>query len=105
VLTAQFGATGLAGAGVFIALTQAVVVTFGAIRHLKLSPMIPALRQLPYALVPIALVLVVNAISGHRSLPAGIVVWLGGILAVELSAHGPTAGFIASIRRPRASRG
>lgn len=99
VVAAVGGRIGLAIGASSVYGLQAVAFAVFARRHLRLGVVRPALRQLPYALVPIAIIFAFRVVSSHGGLAIVLALWLAGMLAVEAAARWPTVAFLATLRR------
>lgn len=104
ILAKTGGAKWLTIGAVSAYAVQAVAFAFFARRLVgRQAAILSAVRQLPYALVPIALIVAQHALWSYRSLLLSVALWLGGIVAVEAAARWPTLGTIARIRAGRAT--
>ncbi len=104
LLAALGGTTALAAGGTAVSFIQAAAFAFLARRLVGNDAAIwAAVRQLPYALVPIALILVQREALHNHSFGISVLLWLAGAIGVEAVGGWPTARVLRSIRAGRAS--
>ncbi len=104
ILAGVWGATALAGGDTAVSLIQAGAFAFLARRLVgDFDAIATALAQLPYALVPIALILAQHVLLGNHTFVLSLALWAVGVVAVEAAGRWPTARMVASIRASRAA--
>jgi O-antigen/teichoic acid export membrane protein len=98
------GTTALASGGTAVSFIQAAAFAFLA-RGLvgDDAAIMAAVRQLPYALVPIGLILIQRHVLHSHSFGISVLLWLCGAIGVEAVGGWPTARIVASIRTSRGS--
>jgi O-antigen/teichoic acid export membrane protein len=98
------GPTALACGGTAVSVVQAAAFGFLARRLVGTdAAVVAALRQLPYALVPIGLIVVQRTIVVNHSFATSVALWIGGVLAVEVLGRSPSLRLMARIRASRAA--
>jgi O-antigen/teichoic acid export membrane protein len=98
------GATALAAGDTAVSLVQAAAFAFLARRLVGTdAAILGALRQLPYALVPITLIVIQRLALNNHSFAISVGLWLCGALFVEAVGRWPSARVVAGIRASRAS--
>jgi O-antigen/teichoic acid export membrane protein len=97
VTAGLWGSKGLAIALTATYLLQAAAFAFLLARHLDSSVIVAAVRQLPYALIPIIVLLIAHAVS-RDSLLTAVPLWLAAVIAVEAAARWPTVAALGAIR-------
>jgi O-antigen/teichoic acid export membrane protein len=83
------GATGAGAVSTTVVAAQAVVFTLYARARLQLSPYYVALRQVPYGLVPLAVLLALSE-AEPVGLPVALVAWLVSVVLLDLARGAPS---------------